>query len=310
MRKALVFGISQEMGCHLCHSLIKHGWEVLGIVRDSNTEAPVLSNLTLVEMGPEDLDFLYEITADVDSIFVHLPEAANRDFIFSVSQIIALAEKCRTQLVLTTNKYEIKQSLMTPMSIRRRNNPITIYLPKKLKQRLQQAERNGASILVLCCGHSLSCTLDNGYLGMLIKETPSKVIVQSPGPDSLPHYWTYLPDLANNLVRYLGENECADRPGLNVAFYPGHQASINDIARCLELSSGKQVSVRPLRWTILECIALFSPLFRRFLRMRTLWQQGSKPPACSNRLNTKTGMVHTPLELALQQNWRNLSRLN
>ncbi|ELR66518.1 hypothetical protein C942_04216 [Photobacterium marinum] len=310
MRKALVFGISQEMGSHLCRALIQQNWEVLGIVRDSYTEAPVLSNLTLVEMGPEDMDFLHEIAEEVDSIFVHLPEAANRNFIFSMSQIIALAEKLQLQLVLTTNKYEIKQNLMSSLTFWNQKQPVTIYLPQKLKKRLQQAEKNGTKILVLCCGHSLSCTLDNGYLGMLIKETQSKVIIQSPGPDSLPHYWTYLPDLANNLVHFLDENESVEKPGLNITYYPGHQASINDIARCLELSSGKPVSVMPMRWTILEFIALFSPLFRRFLRTRTLWQHGSKPPASSSRLRTKTEMVHTPLELALKQNWRKLSRQN
>ncbi|WP_299017489.1 hypothetical protein [uncultured Photobacterium sp.] len=304
MRKALVFGISQEMGSNLCRTLIQHNWEVIGIVQDCYTEAPVLSNLTLVEMENEDLDFLHEIAAEVDTLFVHLPEAANRDFIFSISQIITLAETLKLQLVLTTNKYEIKQNLLPSLGFWNKKHPITILLPQKLRSQLQRASQRGANIQVVCCGHSLSCVLDNGYLGMLIKETRNKVIIQSPGPDSLPHYWTFLPDLADNLVRHLNTHNSGGQPGLKIAYYPGHRASIKEIARCLELSSGKPVSVMPLHWTILEMIALFSPLFRRFLRMRTLWQQGSKPPASIYRLQTNTRLVHTPLELALQHSWR------
>jgi len=308
MRKALVFGACQEMGDNLCRTLISNNWDVTGIVRDDNAHAPILSQLTLAEMDSDDIEFLYQIAKEVDTVFVHLPEsaAAKKELIFSIDQIISLAEQLKLRLVITTNKYDMQQHWFPSLSFWTKKQPITVYLPKRLKNRLRQASKNGTKILVICCGHSLSCALCHGYLGMLIKETRHKVIIQSPSSESLCHYWTFLPDLANNIAHLL-TNERLDQPVLNIVYYPGHRASINDIARCLALSSGKPVSITQLPWTILEFIAFFSPLFRRFLKTRRLWQHGGKPPADTMRLHSKSKFIHTPLELALQQSWRSQS---
>ncbi|MCQ1061400.1 hypothetical protein LRP52_49520 [Photobacterium sp. ZSDE20] len=92
---------------------------------------------------------------------------------------------------------------------------------------------------------------------------------------------------------------------LAIDYYPGHQASIKDIARGLALSTGKPVTVTPLHWTLLEAIALFSPLFRGFINMRSLWQQGGRLPVRSSHWQQPV-IKHTPLELALQHSWHQL----
>lgn len=308
MRKALVFGASQEMGNNLCRTLINNDWDVIGIIRDDSAHVPILSQLTLAEMNSDDIDFLYQVAKDVDTVFVHLPEsaAARKELIFSIEHIISLSEQLKLRLVITTNKYDVQQPWFPSLAVWKKNKPITVHLPKRLKNRLRQASFNGVKVLVICCGHSLSCALHHGYLGMLIKETQQKVIIQSPSNQRLCHYWTFLPDLADNIAHLLSHEQC-EQPDLNIVYYPGHKASINDIARCLALSSGKPVSIIQLSWTILEFIAFFSPLFRRFLKTRELWQHGGKPPAYSIPLHAPSSFIHTPLELALQRSWRSVS---
>ncbi|GHA45799.1 hypothetical protein GCM10007086_19300 [Photobacterium aphoticum] len=293
------------MGSLLCKNLAKYNWQVTATLDDPCQPIEITPNLTLAEICAEDVDFLDELIADCDTVFLHLPDPTlGGQVIFSLETITTLIAKHQRHLVLTTNFYDIKPSRLSSMAFWRQPRPIPITLPRKLQRLLEQTAAAGAHITVRCCGHSLSCALEDGYLGMLIKETQNKLIVQSPSHYTLNHYWTFLPDLAENIVHQLSTqgDACTHTP-LDVTYYPGHQASIKDIARCLALSSGKPVTVTHLHWTLMECISLFSPLFRGFLGMRRLWQHGSTFP--SPRMNpSQSALFHTPLELALQQSWR------
>ncbi|MGF1759342.1 hypothetical protein L4D76_15650 [Photobacterium sagamiensis] len=305
MRKALVFGVGQEMGSNLCHALVQHDWEVVGIVKNSDVNAPITGNLTLVELARNDLDFLYQLAEDVDAIFFHQQETDiyNRDLIFQLKQIIALAEHFHLQLIITTNKYNINPNSRPSLAFWNNKYPVKVGISPRLTNRLRQAEKAGAKILVLCFGHTLSCSHNTCYLGMLIKETEHKLIIQSPSPRALAHHWTYLPDLAENLVQLVTHKQ-QDFAAFDMIYYPGHKASMNEIARCLELSTGKPVAITRLHWSAMKLIALFSPLFRGFLKMRSLWQQGFKLP--NNTFNgiSNSKLIHTPLELALQRCWQ------
>ncbi|MDX1303088.1 hypothetical protein [Photobacterium sp.] len=306
MRKALVFGVCQEMGSNLCHALVQHGWEVVGIVKNSDDNAPIIGNLTLVELEANDLDFLYQLAPDVDTIFFHQEEtnSNNRDLTFKLEQIITLAELFHLQLIITTNKYHIKQKSSPALTFCDNKHPVRVGLSPRFTNRLRQAEKAGAKILVLCFGHTLSFSHNTCYLGMLIKETEHKLIIQSPSSEMLAHYWTYLPDLAANLVQLVTLRQL-DFSAFNVIYYPGHKASMNDIARCLALSTGKTVAITPLYWSVMKLIALFSPLFRGFLRIRSLWQQGVNLPINAIGGISTSKFIHTPLELALQRCWNN-----
>ncbi|WP_245823789.1 hypothetical protein [Photobacterium proteolyticum] len=131
MRKALVFGACQEMGNNLCRTLINNDWDVIGIIRDDSAHVPILSQLTLAEMNSDDLDFLYQIAKDVDTVFVHLPEsaAARKELIFSIEQIIALSEQLHLRLVITTNKYDVQQPLFPSLAFWKKTNPLLSACP-------------------------------------------------------------------------------------------------------------------------------------------------------------------------------------
>ncbi len=305
MKNALVFGVCEEMGKHLCQALIEQHWEVMGVIKENETNAPVLGNLTLVELTHTDLDFLYDLVEDVDAIFIHQPETDTNqrdNLIFPLEQIIQLAEFFNLQLIITTNKYHIKQNQLPSFAFWHQKKPIKIALPHKLHNRLYHASQSGVRVLVMGCGHTLGFTRRKCYLGMLVKETEHQLLLQSPSEKAMKHHWTYLPDLAKNLVHIVTHQQ-HEFNTFDTLYYSGHTASINDIARCLALSSGKPVIVTPLHWTIMEFIALFSPLFRGFLKARTLWQQGGMCPHNTFPQINNSEITHTPLELALQKCW-------
>ncbi|WP_053111878.1 hypothetical protein [Photobacterium swingsii] len=95
-----------------------------------------------------------------------------------------------------------------------------------------------------------------------------------------------------------------NQASLHISYYAGHEASIADIARCLALSSGKPVFITPLPWLAMDIISLFSPLFRRFIHLRTLWQQGIATPQAQNLTKLDKPSTQTPLALAVSHSWR------
>lgn len=305
MKRALVIGAEYEMGSLLCKTLAKYNWQITATIDDSSHPVELYNNLTLAELANDDAVLLDELIATCDTVFLHLPDPTlEGQVIFSIETILTLVTKYKRHLMLTTNYYDTQSSPFSTFTFWRKKNPIPISVPTKLKSRLELAADAGARITVLCCGHSLSCTLRQSYLGMLIKETKQKLILQSPSSYGINHYWTFLPDLAENIVHHLS-TQSNSTSHFDIAYYPGHQASIKDIARCLALSSGKPVTVTHLHWTAMGLISLFSPLFRGFIKMRSAWQQGVQLPIQrSNKV--RSARVHTPLELALQQSWHQL----
>ncbi|KXI21925.1 hypothetical protein [Photobacterium sanguinicancri] len=303
MKRALVLGVEHVMGSCLCESLTQHEWDVLGVVSDTETTAPILGNLTLAELLPEDLDFLYQLAEEVDTVFFHQPyESDETNAPFSLETIITLCENLKLQLVITTNQYDFSTNWLPSLAFWRKKNPIPVSVPSALLQRLEAASSHCEQIHVVCLGHTLDCRNNEGYLGLLIKETDDRLYIQSPSAANLQHHWTYLPDLASSIATHL--TDCpsqANKGSLHISYYAGHEASIADIAHCLTLSSGKPVFITPLPWLAMDVISLFSPLFRRFMHLRTLWQQGIVTPR-SHSLSQSS--EQTPLALALSQSWR------
>ncbi|MGF1680177.1 hypothetical protein [Photobacterium minamisatsumaniensis] len=304
MKKALVLDAGQDMGHHLCQALVSYQWSVTAAINDPSQPISLHHDLTLAEVTKHDVGLLAQLIKQTDTIFLHLPESPlTGQMTFSIDIILSLITKYRRHLVITTNQYEQEKTRLFSTLFKPKSKPVSIKLPGKLTAQLQQSADLGASITVIGCGHNLNLTSRCSYLKLLIKETHKQLIIQSPSNYGTRHYWTYLPDLAKNIVHKLSTRP-STCPSLNINFYPGHQASMKDIARCLALSSGKPVSVTNLQWTVIEVIALFSPLFRQFFRMRILWQQGGLQPQANNDWGRKA-FVHTPLELALQHSWNN-----
>ncbi|KHT61842.1 hypothetical protein RJ45_20625 [Photobacterium gaetbulicola] len=305
MRRALVLGAEHEMGALLCQSLERFNWHITATVADPSQPISLSANMTLAELAPQDNALLNDLIAKTDTVFLHLPDPIEGGQVFfSLDNILKQAAQYRRNLVITTNIYDTRQPLFSSLAFWRKKKPVAYVLPKKISAKLEMAANAGANIKVLCYGHNLNFSRAHSYLGILVKETHHKFILQSPSAYSTNHYWTYLPDLAENLVRQLSaESKCS--PPLSVNYYPGHLASIKDIARGLALSTGKPVTVTPLHWTVIEAISVFSPLFRRFINMRSLWQQGGQLPLRPSDWQ-QTKLQHTPLELALQRIWHQL----
>ena len=91
---------------------------------------------------------------------------------------------------------------------------------------------------------------------------------------------------------------------LCIAQLPALLAVLPVIGFSLALSSGKPVFITPLPWLAMDIISLFSPLFRRFIHLRTLWQQGIATPQAHNLTKLDKPSTQTPLALAVSHSWR------
>ncbi|KLV09664.1 hypothetical protein ABT56_00675 [Photobacterium aquae] len=303
MRRALVLGAEYEMGNLISKALSQYNWYVVAAIDDPQHTVALHSDMTLAELGEKDVELLEQLIQDVDTVFLHLPDPSlGGQVIFSLDTVLALIIKHGRHLMLTTNHYEHQYSRLSKLLFWKATSPITTALPHKLTRQLNAAADAGASISVMCCGHSLSCARPQSYLGMFIKENDNSLTLQSPGPFGQRHYWTYLPDFAENIVHQLSTQK-THHTQLEVSYYPGHLVSIQDIARSLALSCGKPVNVTQLSWGLIEAISLFSPVFRGLAHMRSVWQCGQTIPS-SNLLPQQYLFVHTPLEIAVQQSWR------
>jgi nucleoside-diphosphate-sugar epimerase len=74
-RRALVLGAGGFLGSHLCHRLLRSGWDVTGVVRDPGSRqvarrlGPVADDIRLVMGDSTDSELLGRLVPDADAVF-------------------------------------------------------------------------------------------------------------------------------------------------------------------------------------------------------------------------------------------------
>ncbi|MBK3505998.1 NAD-dependent epimerase/dehydratase family protein [Pseudomonas sp. MF6747] len=173
----------------------------------------------------------------------------------------------------------------------------------QLEQRLQQASRQGARVLIVRAGDFFGARVANNWFAQgLVKPGKPVHAVSYPGAPGVAHQWAYLPDVARTVLELIERRASLD------AFARFHMAGHVDtdgtqmtqaIQRVVLRRTGHQPRVGRFPWWLMKLIAPFVVTVREMLEMRYLWQT---PLLLDNRrLVAALGQEpHTPLEQAVE----------
>lgn len=173
----------------------------------------------------------------------------------------------------------------------------------QLEQRLQQASRQGARVLIVRGGDFFGARVANNWFAQgLVKPGKPVHAVSYPGAPGVAHQWAYLPDVARTMLELIERRASLD------AFARFHMAGHVDtdgtqmtqaIQRVVLRRTGHQPRVGRFPWWLMKLIAPFVVTVREMLEMRYLWQT---PLLLDNRrLVAALGQEpHTPLEQAVE----------
>src|SRR5471032_322308 len=173
----------------------------------------------------------------------------------------------------------------------------------QLEQRLQQASRQGARVLIVRAGDFFGAHVANNWFAQgLVKPGKPVHAVSYPGAPGVAHQWAYLPDVARTMLELIERRASLD------AFARFHMAGHVDtdgtqmtraIQRVVLRRTGHQPRVGRFPWWLMKLIAPFVVTVREMLEMRYLWQT---PLLLDNRrLVAALGQEpHTPLEQAVE----------
>ena len=173
----------------------------------------------------------------------------------------------------------------------------------QLEQRLQQASRQGARVLIVRAGDFFGARVANNWFAQgLVKPGKPVHAVSYPGAPGVAHQWAYLPDVARTVLELIERRETLE------AFERFHTAGHVDtdgtqmtqaIQRVVLRRTGHQPRVGRFPWWLMKLIAPFVVTVREMLEMRYLWQT---PLLLDNRrLVAALGQEpHTPLEQAVE----------
>lgn len=173
----------------------------------------------------------------------------------------------------------------------------------QLEQRLEQASRQGARVLIVRAGDFFGARVANNWFAQgLVKPGEPVHAVSYPGAPGVAHQWAYLPDVARTVLELIERRASLD------AFARFHMAGHVDtdgtqmtqaIQRVVLRRTGHQPRVGRFPWWLMKLIAPFVVTVREMLEMRYLWQT---PLLLDNRrLVAALGQEpHTPLEQAVE----------
>jgi nucleoside-diphosphate-sugar epimerase len=168
----------------------------------------------------------------------------------------------------------------------------------QMEQALRAAADDGLRVLIVRAGDFFGPkTTANSWLASgLLKSGRPLTAVTYPGPLPVAHGWTYLPDLAETMVR-LAERE--DLAAFEVFHMRGHIVTGDELVAALERVAGRKLAVSRLPWLAIRALAPLNETFREMLEMRYLWET---PVLMDNsRLVARLGAEpHTPIEDALR----------
>jgi nucleoside-diphosphate-sugar epimerase len=173
----------------------------------------------------------------------------------------------------------------------------------QLEQRLQDASRQGARVLIVRAGDFFGARVANNWFAQgLVKPGKPVRAVSYPGSPGVAHQWAYLPDVARTMIELIERRASLD------AFARFHMAGHMDadgtqmaeaIQRVVLRRTGHQPRVGRFPWWLMKLVAPFVVTIREMQEMRYLWQT----PLCldNQRLLGALGREpHTPLEQAVE----------
>ncbi|WP_050479606.1 SDR family oxidoreductase [Herbaspirillum rhizosphaerae] len=307
-KTALVLGATGGIGGEMARKLQARGWSVRALHRNAGHMAarPGMDRFNWIQGDAMQRADVVAAARDVDLI-VHAvnPPGYQRwaELVLPmIDNSIAAAQDFGARILLPGTIYNYGPDALPHLSEDSPQRPVTRKgaIRVELERRLQAASGDGVRSLVVRAGDFFGPQAGSNWFSQcLVKPGKMPASITNPGKQGLGHQWTYLPDLAETMMRLLEREAALDR--FATFHMHGHwdadgMQMINAIRRAV---GNLSLPVRGFPWWLLAPASPFVPLFKEMKEMRYLWQQ---PVQMSNqRLRQVLGEEpHTPLDQAVR----------
>ncbi|WP_119742064.1 NAD-dependent epimerase/dehydratase family protein [Pseudomonas sp. Larv2_ips] len=309
MSKVLVLGATGGIGGEVARQMRAAGWEVCALTRDVDKARRENAGFSWIK---GDALNRQEVLAAAHgcAVIVHAVNPPGyRNWaelvIPMIDNTVAAAIAEGATIVLPGTVYNFGPDAFpvlhedSPQHPQTRKGAIRV----QLEQRLEQASRQGARVLIVRAGDFFGARVANNWFAQgLVKPGKPVHAVSYPGAPGVAHQWAYLPDVARTMLELIERRASLD------AFARFHMAGHVDtdgtqmtraIQRVVLRRTGHQPRVGRFPWWLMKLIAPFVVTVREMLEMRYLWQT---PLLLDNRrLVAALGQEpHTPLKQAVE----------
>jgi nucleoside-diphosphate-sugar epimerase len=306
-RTALILGATGAIGGEVGRNLVARGWRVRALHRDPANLAHRDSRLEWRQGDAMVRDDVVS-AAEGASLIVHAvnpPGYRNWAGLVlpMIDNTIAAAHASGARILLPGTVYNFGVSAFptlteaSPQEAATRKGAIRI----ELERHLQAASARGVRSLIVRAGDFFGPgnTGNSWFSSAIVKHGKPVKTILYPGASGVAHQWAYLPDVAETMVRLVGQEQSL--PSFAVYHMQGHWDSDGTqmIKAIRRASQRPDMKVRAFPWWALFLGSPFSETLRELREMRYLWQQ---PVRMDNArlLATLGEEPHTPLDQAVR----------
>ncbi|HFD31435.1 MAG TPA: NAD-dependent epimerase/dehydratase family protein [Gammaproteobacteria bacterium] len=276
MKNILVLGIHGTFGKEIAKTLHKNGLNVTGFARSRKHMPKEMHGIQITYGDIADANSLKKAVQNIDVIIYAInPPKYNwkNTALPYLDNVARLAEQEKLTLVFPGNVYVFDPNDGPNFYETDELKPTTEkgYIRQAMEQRLKQASKAGAKVIILRMGDFISNNPRSCWLPHLIKPHKNSYTLLSLGQRELTHTWAHLPDAANIIYQLILRS--SELAAYNVFHYRGIQFSSVDLAKTIEEISGKKVKLKNFPWLIIKLMSPFSTLFSGMYEMRYLWDK-------------------------------------
>lgn len=319
-RIALVLGANGGVGGETAAALVRHGWTVRALVRDTS-KARLKTHLAGVTYQQGDVMDRAAVVAAAQgaAIIVHAVnppgyQGWKKLVLPMIDNTVAAARASGARILLPGTIYNYDPAAhavideTTPQRAFTRKGKIRIAMEARLEAASAPQEKSGGvRSLILRAGDYFGprSTGNSWFASGLVKPGQPVKTILYPGDKGVGHGWAYLPDVGETFARL------ADREGELPAFarfhFEGHwDADGATLIRAIARAAGqKRPNARRLPWGLLPVAGLFNETMRELSEMQPFWRH---PVRLENRrLVAFLGEEpRTPLDVAVTATMRGL----
>lgn len=314
---ALVVGAAGGIGGELARQLRDAGWEVRGLVR--SLERPVQTRDGIVwirgdAMRPDDV----AKAAEGCAVIVHAvnPPGYKRwaELVLPMlDSTIAAAKSEGATVVLPGTVYNYGPDAFPILREDSPQRPLTRKgaIRVEMEARLRAYAAGGGRAMIVRAGDFFGPKAGNNWFSQgLIQPGKTTRRIQNPAMPGIGHQWSYLPDVASNIVELLARRESLE-PFATFHLGGYWDADGTQIAQAIRRAlqkHGVNAKVDAFPWWLIQLIAPFNATLREVMEMRYLWR---KPVRMDNgKLLGALGRERvTPLDEAVEATLKGLGCL-
>jgi nucleoside-diphosphate-sugar epimerase len=305
---ALVLGASGGIGGEVARRLVARGWTVHALQRDPTRLSSADKAQGFVWLRGDAMS-----SADVSaaaagaSVIVHAvnpPGYRNwgRLVLPMLENTIAAASATGARIVLPGTVYNFGPDAFPEPHETSPQHPLTVKgsIRVEMERRLRTAADAGTPVLIVRAGDFFGPKgASNWFSQGLVQAGRPVTAITYPGRPGIGHQWTYLPDIAETMIRLLEQSGRLEP--FAVFHMEGHWDAdgARMIAAIRKAAGNPDIKLRRLPWLLLRLLSPFVPFFRELTEMRYLW---TTPIHMGNaRLTALLGAEpHTPLDIAVR----------